>query len=194
VKRVACSTRDRVARRPSLDRCARQHSPDGARHHAHAQRVGCAQRARRATHVGDVDFVVDLGGFQVPRFVAAFSPDFYVDEVVVREAVSARDFFNLVHEESGWKVDVIVAKEDSYRQLELARRVQARIGDGIVPVVSREDLILAKLWWSKDTGSELQRRDVANLIASATTLDRPYLERWAKHLGVESQLVEVLFP
>ena len=117
-----------------------------------------------------------------------------MDEVVVREAVSARDFFNLVHEESGWKVDVIVAKEDSYRQLELARRVQARIGDGIVPVVSREDLILAKLWWSKDTGSELQRRDVANLIASATTLDRPYLERWAKHLGVESQLVEVLFP
>lgn len=140
----------------------------------------------------DVDFVVDLGGFQVPRFVAAFSPDFYVDEVVVREAVSARDFFNLVHEESGWKVDVVVAKEDSYRQLELARRVQARIGEGIVPVVSREDLILAKLWWSKDTGSELQRRDVASLIASAPTLDRTYLERWAKHLGVETHLMEVL--
>jgi len=140
----------------------------------------------------DVDFVVDLGSFQVPRFVAAFSPDFYVDESVVREAVLARDFFNLVHEATGWKVDVVVAKEDSYRQLELARRIEARIGDAVVPVVSREDLILAKLWWSKDTASELQRRDVSNLIASAPTLDRPYLDRWAKHLGVDAQLIELL--
>jgi len=97
----------------------------------------------------DLDFVVDLGGFQVPRFVQAFEKDFYLDEVVVREAVRARDLFNIVHEASGWKVDLVVTKDDPYRQLELSRRVIVDLAHAKVPVVSREDLILTKLWWSK---------------------------------------------
>ena len=117
----------------------------------------------------DVDFVVDLGAFQVPRFVAAFTQDFYVDEAMVRGAVQRRDLFNIIHDESGWKVDLVVAKEDPYRQL--SRRAPIRIGDTDIPVVSREDLILTKLWWSKDSGSELQRRDVRNLIVAAEVLD-----------------------
>jgi hypothetical protein len=139
----------------------------------------------------DVDFVVDLGGFQVPRFVAAFAPDFYVDEAMVRDAVRRRDLFNIIHEESGWKVDLVVAKEDPYRQLELARRAPIRIGNADIPVVSREDLILTKLWSSKDSGSELQRRDVRNLIVAAESLYWAYLRRWAAHLGVADLLEEV---
>jgi hypothetical protein len=45
-----------------------------------------------------------------------------------------------------------------------------------------------RFWWSKDTGSELQRRDVRNLIESAPTLDWAYVRRWASHLGVEDLL------
>ena len=141
----------------------------------------------------DLDFVVDLGAFQVPRFVAAFAPDFYIDEVVVREAVRTRDLFNIVHETSGWKVDVIVCKEETYRQLELSRRVLLDLGGGAVPVVSREDLILSKLWWSKDTGSELQARDVRSVVDTAAALDWTYLRRWAQHLGV-AQALEALAP
>ena len=139
----------------------------------------------------DVDFVVDLGGFQVPRFVTAFAHDFYVDEAMVRDAVHRRDLFNIIHEATGWKVDLVVAKEDPYRQLELSRRAPIRIGDTDIPVVSREDLILTKLWWSKDSGSELQRRDVRNLIVAADTLDWTYLRRWAAHLAVSDLLEEV---
>ena len=139
----------------------------------------------------DVDFVVDLGAFQVPRFVAAFAPDFYVDDDMVRNAVRAKDMFNLIHEESGWKVDIVVAKDEPYRQLELSRRIGVRVGAIEIPVVSREDLILTKLWWSKDSGSELQRRDVVNLLATAGHLDWDYLERWAAHLGVAPLLSAV---
>jgi len=140
----------------------------------------------------DIDFVVDLGGFQIPRFVAAFEADFYVDEVMVREAVGARDMFNIIHEDSGWKVDVVVAKEEPYRQLELSRRVPMQIGSTQIPVVSREDLILTKLWWSKESGSEMQRRDVKNLLAASVGLDRVYLARWAAHLGVTELLSELI--
>jgi len=139
----------------------------------------------------DVDVVVDLGSFQVPKLVAALEPDFYVDAVVVREAVRARDMFNVVHEATGWKVDFIVAKEDPYRQLELSRRVVITLGGAQVPVVSREDLILSKLWWRKDSRSEQQLRDVRSLVTSSPSLDWTYLQRWAEHLGVKADLQEL---
>ena len=51
-------------------------------------------------------------------------------------------------------------------------------------VASMEDLVLAKLEWSSGV-SELQLKDCRNLIvANRDTLDWPYLERWARALGV----------
>ena len=139
----------------------------------------------------DVDVVVDLGSSQVPKLVAALEPDFYVDAVVVREAVRARDMFKVVHEATAWKVDFIVAEDDPYRQLELSRRVLVSLGGAQVPVVSREDLILSKLWWRKDSRSEQQLRDVQSLVTSAASLDWTYLQRWAEHLGVRPDLEEL---
>ena len=57
-------------------------------------------------------------------------------------------------------------------------------------LVSREDLILSKLAWSKDSHSELQRRDVQQLLEQP--VDRAYLLRWAPPLGVESALQALL--
>ena len=49
-------------------------------------------------------------------------------------------------------------------------------------IVSREDLILSKLAWAKDSGSEMQLRDVQALLAGDA--DRQYLEHWAEELSV----------
>jgi hypothetical protein len=43
-----------------------------------------------------------------------------------------------------------------------------------------------KLVWAKDSGSELQQRDVRSLMDER--LDRAYLEQWAKRLGVDGSL------
>ncbi len=40
--------------------------------------------------------------------------------------------------------------------------------------------------------SDLQMRDVRNLFASVTTLDRAYLSRWAEELGLAAVLGKVL--
>jgi len=53
-------------------------------------------------------------------------------------------------------------------------------------IVSREDLILSKLAWSKDSGSEMQLRDVQALLAGDA--DRQYLEHWAEELSVTEML------
>ncbi len=55
-------------------------------------------------------------------------------------------------------------------------------------IISRDDLILAKLNWAKDTRSEMQMRDVASIIRNG--YDENYVQTWAKNLGVEELLKE----
>jgi hypothetical protein len=92
--------------------------------------------------------------------------------------------------ESIVKVDFIVRKSDAYRQAEFSRRVLLELPGFRLWVVSREDLILSKLVWAKDSGSELQLRDVKNLLAGDT--DRTYLDEWAGRLTVTALLKECL--
>jgi len=130
----------------------------------------------------DVDLVVEMGGSNAAQLVTLFEDAYYVSSESVREALSSQSMFNLIHLESLIKVDVIVRKEEPYRQLEFARREKVRIGDAEVYIVSKEDLILSKLWWARDSHSEMQIRDVENLIG--TGFDRRYVGHWARELGL----------
>ena len=58
-------------------------------------------------------------------------------------------------------------------------------------VVSAEDLILSKIDWSRSSRSELQLRDVRNVIAAQPALDWPYVDAWAGRLGVVDLLNEM---
>ena len=97
--------------------------------------------------------------------------------------------FNLIHNESVIKVDCIVRKQNEYRLNEFNRRQRIKIQDFETWIVSKEDLILSKLFWAKDSHSELQLRDIKNLIS--TGCDRAYIERWTDELGVASLWQEV---
>jgi len=55
---------------------------------------------------------------------------------------------------------------------------------------AKEDLILSKLAWGKQSGSEVRRRDVSNLLASGA--DIGYLRQWAPALSVSQLLDERL--
>jgi len=56
--------------------------------------------------------------------------------------------------------------------------------------VSKEDLIISKLCWAKDSHSEFQLRDVKNLLKSG--YDATYLQTWTEKLGLENLLRECL--
>ncbi len=49
-------------------------------------------------------------------------------------------------------------------------------------IVSLEDLILSKLYWAKDTLSEMQLKDVKNLLLSSQQIDLDYLNKWIEKL------------
>ena len=136
----------------------------------------------------DLDFVVALLEGGVTGLVRVFSDDFYVDEESVRAAVSAQRMFNLMHLGSAIKVDLIVRKDTQNRQLEYERRKAVELAGVRTWITRREDLILSKLVWSRDSGSELQMRDVRSLLKD--TIDWPYLRQWAPTLGVVALLEE----
>lgn len=60
--------------------------------------------------------------------------------------------------------------------------------------VAPEDLILSKLWWARESASELQERDVRDLLEAVEDLDLEYLQRWAAELGVGEPLDRLRTP
>ena len=138
----------------------------------------------------DIDVVVAVAPSQVETVVRLFSPEYYVSAEAVRQSVAHESIFNLIHQESVIKMDCIVRKASEYRRQEFARRQQIQVLDFTTWIVSKEDLIISKLEWAKDSHSEVQLRDVKNLLA--TGCDAAYLERWTRELGLDTLLRECL--
>lgn len=138
----------------------------------------------------DIDLVVELADRDPKSIVALFAPDYYVSEADVGRAIAARTMFNVLHLGKVVKLDLIVRKETAYRRREFERRRRVQMPGFEAWIVSREDLILSKLAWAKDSGSELQMRDVGALLAAGA--DEAYLRRYAEELSVATLLASAL--
>jgi len=138
----------------------------------------------------DIDVVVAVGTNDVERMASLFEPEYYLSKERIRESIAQESVFNLIHHESVIKVDFIVRKQNEYRQVEFERRQKVSILDFTTYIVSKEDLIISKLWWAKDSHSELQLGDVKNLLG--TGYDSVYLERWTCELGLNKLLQQCL--
>lgn len=134
----------------------------------------------------DIDIVVEMSERDIGKFILAFEGDHYLEPETVRDAVKNRGMFNLINDRYVIKVDFVVRKDTPYRRKEFSRRKKISVDGQDLYVVAPEDLILSKLEWAKDSNSEVQLRDVRNLLQSVKDLDRRYLTRWARQLGVDS--------
>jgi len=138
----------------------------------------------------DIDIVVALTPKDADSVVALFEGDYYVPRNAVVRAIANQTLFNIIHSESIFKVDCIVRKNTEYRRLEFERRQKVQVDDTKIWIVSKEDLIISKLYWAKDSHSEFQLRDVKNLLKSG--YDASYLETWTKELELDELLKECL--
>lgn len=138
----------------------------------------------------DIDVVIAIWPEDAARVTALFRPDYYVSEENIREALAQESIFNLIHQASVIKVDCIIRKNNEYRRTEFERRQRISILDFFTFLVSKEDLIISKLWWAKDSLSEVQLGDVRNLLASG--YDNDYLRRWTHELGLDTLLQNCL--
>ena len=138
----------------------------------------------------DIDVVIAISPDDVGRVAALFRPDYYVSEENIRESIAHESIFNLIHQESVIKVDCIIRKNSEYRRMEFGRRQKISVLDFITFIVSKEDLIISKLSWAKNSNSDVQLSDVRNLLA--TGYDDAYLRHWTRELGLDNLLKECL--
>jgi len=136
----------------------------------------------------DIDIIIQVSPRDAERMMGLFQDDFYIDEPSMRKAILDKGMFNIIHNDSVIKVDFIIRKDEEYRRSEFFRRRRFDIGGAWISVVAPEDLILSKLVWLKISDSELQFKDVRQLLTTATDLDHEYLSKWSKPLGVEDHL------
>ncbi len=119
----------------------------------------------------DIDVVIEMIGIDAEEFEAKFRGEYYVNSNSVNRAISHQSMFNMLSNTTGLKIDCIVRKDDKFEVEKFARRRRARLGGVEFWVISKNDLILSKLRWAKDSHSELQFCDISKLLESGVSED-----------------------
>jgi hypothetical protein len=139
----------------------------------------------RSTH--DAGVVIDPDQAQMDSLVDALEAGgYYVDRDRATRALHTRTHFNVIEQQHASKIDLIVRRERPFSEEEFRRRivVDMPFARGI-SIVTPEDAILSKLEWARAAGdSERQLADAAGVLALNRNLDRAYVERWARDLGI----------
>jgi hypothetical protein len=138
----------------------------------------------------DIDVVAALTLAQVSALCAAFpAPEFYCSAATAEQAVRERSKFNILHPASGLKVDVIVATDSLFDRTRLARGVRLAAGaDFEATFAAPEDVIVKKLQYFREGGSEKHLRDIVGVLkVQGERIDRAYLADWIARLGLDAE-------
>jgi len=143
----------------------------------------------------DMDVVVRLDYRHVARLARMLEEDgYYVSVEAMREAMDRDPYFNVIHLETGIKIDFHVAQRDpildwafEHRQVELFDESRRAV------YMPPESMILTKLRAYKDSGSERHWRDIEGILrVSGAELDIAYIDREAARIGVFGTWRELL--
>ncbi len=139
----------------------------------------------RITH--DVDIVVWLRLGDVHEVVESFTePDYYLSVEAILKAMEYDGSFNIIYRPINFTIDLIHAPDTEFNRSRFSR-VRPWMIEGVpVMLSSPEDIILMKLVYYHEGGSEKHNRDIASMFkVSGDQIDRNYIERWAPILGVQ---------
>jgi hypothetical protein len=135
----------------------------------------------------DIDIVIKLPVSQVGAFCTAFpDPEFYVSPTAALEAAQRFAQFNVIHPASGNKIDFMIAGPTSWSATQLQRRRGIQFdSETYAYVAAPEDVILGKLIYLRDGGSEKHVRDITGIVKiQRENLDFAYLSRMTAEMHI----------
>jgi hypothetical protein len=143
----------------------------------------------------DVDVVVELRRVDTPRIAAAFGGgDFCVppDEALQEQCARSRGgHFNIIHRDTALRADVYLAGDDPLHAWAFARRRRLTADGRAIWVAPIEYVILRKLEYYRDSGSDRHLRDVVMMLRiSREEVNEADLARWVATLDLGKFLEE----
>ncbi len=144
----------------------------------------------RFTH--DIDLVIQVPPTAADRLAQAFQPDYFADEQMIRDSFRSTMQFNLLHHETGIKVDFWLTRPDAFHRGMFERRRREQFEGQSLWLCTAEDVVLHKLYWNKISPSERQLFDVRGVLqVRGDRLDWNYINSWAQQLSVTATLEEI---
>jgi hypothetical protein len=139
----------------------------------------------------DVDVVVHLTSGDAERLHHAFDhADYYVPPLEVIEAEATRKafgHFNVLHVSSALRADVYCVGDDPFGAWALEHSRSIPIGNELISLAPIEYVIVQKLRYFREAGSERHVRDIdAMLRVSGNLVDMRVLEYWVEQLQLQT--------
>ena len=144
----------------------------------------------RLTH--DFDIIVEMDTHQISKLENAFKNDFYISPSTIQDAIDKRSMFNIIHYDSGIKVDFWLIQNEEFDRKRFERRQKHMYAKRDIFFTSPEDVILIKLLWFKDSQMQKHRDDAKGVLEIQQNLDMDYLRKWAKKLSVQNLLENLM--
>jgi hypothetical protein len=140
----------------------------------------------------DLDLVVFLNDRDIARLREIFPPnDFYVPpaEIIVAEARrEQRGHFNILHLPTGFKADLYLTGRDDLEAWAFRFQRRIQFEGETVAVAPPEYVIVRKLQYYREGGSEKHLRDVRSMLAvSGEHLDQSALQEWIHGRGLQPE-------
>jgi hypothetical protein len=137
----------------------------------------------------DIDFVIQATPEELKTLAQSLPENqYYVDLTAALESHQRQSMFNVIDLASGWKVDFVFRKSRPFSKEEFGRRRRVVLHGISIFIASVEDVIVAKLEWSRLAQSHRQIEDVAALLrVRFDSLDRDYAEKWIGELDLSKQ-------
>lgn len=140
----------------------------------------------------DMDLVIDIRIQDVSKLEKFFPfKDFYCPPSEILNAeVSERGQFNLIHHNSGLKIDIMVRKNSDHAVEEFKRRKRVPFWANFQAyLASPEDVIIKKLDFYRSGRSFKHLTDIRGILAQ-TPIDLAYMQHWIQKLGLQAEWLE----
>ncbi|MFI5305525.1 MAG: hypothetical protein ACHQYP_12125 [Nitrospiria bacterium] len=135
----------------------------------------------------DIDIVANITKVNIPGLIEAFPlNDFRIDEELITNAIKVQSEFNIIHPSSGLKVDIFIRKSTPFEQSRFGRIRQIVPAEPYkVNFASPEDVIIKKMEYYREGGSEKHLRDIMGILKiSGNEIDFEYISSWSNTLNL----------
>ena len=137
----------------------------------------------------DIDLVVHLSNEDISRFASIFSDSEYycppTDVIQIENKRDVQGHFNLIHPSTGLKADIYPTSRDPLHAWAFKNRRRIVIGGTEIWLAPPEYVIIRKLEYFREGGSEKHLRDIEKMLPQVgSSLDQAFLDAEFKSRGL----------